>query len=163
MDFAIREDARKWFRHIKGDFAALPGTASAPDFDAFYLCFIAGVSTMRKKEAPASETASLVENFPGPYRNRGRLLIALFLSRELEYLGVAMNEKKAVRSAISRLVDPDATNHLSDDGVREFNKYAHGGYEVLLDWFDEEPRTLETFLRTFTLKLDDALTSRIGA
>jgi hypothetical protein len=156
MDFALRKDAREWFRDIRGDFSALPGTASAPDFDAFYFCFVAGIAATRKKDVPAAETAALVENFPGPYRNRGRLLIALFLSRELDYLGVSMNEKKAVHAAIARLVDPEATNHLSDDGVREFNKYAHGGYEVLLDWFDDRPRSLETFLRAFKLKVDNA-------
>lgn len=30
MDFAIRKEARDRFRDIKGDLAALPGTASAP-------------------------------------------------------------------------------------------------------------------------------------
>jgi hypothetical protein len=159
MDFAIRKDARDWFKDIRGDFAALPGTASAPDFDAFYFCFIAGIAATRKKDVPAAETAALVENFPGPYRNRGRIMISLFLSRELDYLGVSMSEKKAVHAAISRLVDPEAANHLSDDGVREFNKYAHGGYEVLLDWFDDRPRSLETFLRAFKLKLDSTLPS----
>ncbi|WP_245296896.1 MULTISPECIES: hypothetical protein [Rhodomicrobium] len=157
MDFAIRKDARDWFKDIRPDFAALPGTASAPDFDAFYFCFIAGIAAIRKKDVLAAETATLVENFPGPYRNRGNLLIAMFLSRELDYLGVEITEKKAVHAAISRLVDPGAPNHLSDDGVREFNKYAHGGYDVLLDWFDDRPRSLETFLRAFKVKLDGAL------
>ncbi len=141
MDFAIRKEARDWFRDIRSDLSI--------DFDAFYFCFMAGVTAMRKKDVLAAETAPLVENFPGPYRNRGRLLVALFLSRELEYLGVAMNEKKTVHAAISRLVQPEAPNYLSDDGVREFNKFAHGGYEVLLDWFDDRPRSLETFLRSF--------------
>lgn len=163
MDFAIRKDAREWFKDIRADFAALPGTASAPDFDAFYFCFIAGIAATRKKDVTTAETAALVENFPGPYRNRGRLLIALFLSRELDYLGVAMSEKKAVHAAISRLVDPGAPNHLSDDGVREFSKYAHGGYEVLLDWFDDRPRSLETFLRAFKLRVDGALPSGTAA
>jgi len=159
MDFAIRKDAREWFKDIRVDFAALPGTASAPDFDAFYFCFIAGIAAKRKKDVPATETAALVENYPGPYRNRGPLLIALFLSRELDSLGVDIAEKKRVHAQISRLVDPGVSNHLSDDGVREFNKYAHGGYEVLLDWFDDRPRSLETFLRTFKLRVESALPS----
>lgn len=146
MDFAIRKEARDWFRDIRGDLTI--------DFDAFYFCFIAGVTAMRKKDVPATETAALVENFPGPYRNRGRLLVALFLSRELEYLGVAMDEKKTVHAAISKLVEPGAPNYLSDDGVREFNKFSHGGYEVLLDWFEDRPRSLETFLRAFRRKVD---------
>ena len=146
MDFAIRKEARNWFRDIRTDLAV--------DFDAFYFCFIAGIAAKRKKDVLAAETATLVENFPGPYKNRGRLLIGLFLSRELDYLGVAMTEKKAVHGAISRLVQPEAPNYLSDDGVREFNKYAHGGYEVLLEWFDDRPRSLDTFLRAFKRKVD---------
>lgn len=148
MDFAIRKDARDWFRDVRG--------ALELDFDAFYFCFMAGVTAQpcRKKDVPATDTAALVENFPGPYRNRGRLLVALFLSRELDYLGVSLTEKKSVHAAISRLVQPEAPNYLSDDGVREFNRYAHGGYEVLLEWFDDRPRSLETFLRTFKRKVD---------
>jgi hypothetical protein len=148
MDFAIRKEARDWFKDIR--------SALELDFDAFYFCFMAGVTTQpcRKKDVAAADTAALVENFPGPYRNRGRLLVALFLSRELDYLGVSMTEKKSVHAAISRLVQPEAPNYLSDDGVREFNKYAHGGYEVLLEWFDDRPRSLETFLRTFRHKVD---------
>ena len=146
MDFAIRRDARDWFKDIRPDLAL--------DFDAFYFCFIAGVTATRKKDVAVGETAALVENFPGHYKSRGRLLIALFLSRELDYLGVAMSEKRTVHAAIARLVDPHATNYLSDDGVREFNKYAHGGYDVLLDWFDDRPRSLETFLRRFRQRID---------
>ncbi|MDE0534635.1 MAG: hypothetical protein OXI01_24770 [Albidovulum sp.] len=112
---------------------------------------------MRKKEVGGSDTRVLVDNFPGPYKIRGRLLVGLFLSRELEYLGVVMSEKRAVNTAISKLVDPDAQNFLSDVGVREFNKYAHGGYDVLhLDWFNGVPYSLETFLRTFRRKIENA-------
>ena len=158
MDFAVRKEARDWFRDIKSDLVALPGTVSAPDFDTFYFCFIAGITASRKKDVPKADTAPLVENFPGPYKNRGRLLVALFLSRELELLGVAMSEKRAVHASISRLVRPEAQNYLSDDGVREFNKYAFGGYEVLLDWFDDRPRSLDTFLRAFKRQIDRAMT-----
>ena len=154
MDFAIRKKARGWFRDIRSDLTL--------DFDAFYFCFIAGIMATRKKDVPAADTGALVENFPGPYKNRGRLLVALFLSRELECLGVTMSEKKAVHAAIARLVDPNAPNHLSDDGVREFNKYAHGGFEVLQEWFDDRPRSLETFLRAFRRKVERASLTAIG-
>ena len=156
MEFRIRRDARDWFRDIQPNLIALPGTPSAPDFDAFYFCFIAGITAMRKKDVPTSDTAELVENFPGPYRSRGRYLVSLFLFTELEYLGVTLDEKSTVHAEISRLVHPSAQNHLSDEGVREFNKYAHGGYEVLLDWFDDRPRALETFVRSFRKRVHDA-------
>ncbi|MDE0211701.1 MAG: hypothetical protein OXJ64_17695 [Boseongicola sp.] len=149
MDFAIRKDARFWFRDLEDGFDNL--------FDPFYFCFMAGIAEMRKKDVPASETDSFVDNFPiRHYGNRARLLVGLFLSRELEYLGIAMNEKKTVHDAISKLVRPEAPNFLSDAGAREFNKFAHGGYEVLLDWFDDRPRSLETFLRAFWQRIEAA-------
>ncbi len=160
MEFRIRKDARDWFRDIKGDFTALPGTPPAPDFDAFYFCFIAGITKMQKRDIATSETAELVENFPGPYKSRGRILVGLFLSKELEYLGVTLEEKKTVHAEISRLVNPEVPSYLSDEGVREFNKYAHGGYDVLLDWFDDRPRALETFLRSFRKKIEDELKAK---
>jgi len=149
MDFAIRKDARKWFKDIRSDLDL--------DFDAFYFCFVAGVAAKRKKDIAAAETDSLVDNFPGPYRSRSRLLVSLFLSRELQFLGITMAEKRTIHSAIARLVDPEASNHLSDEGVREFNKYCHGGYEVLLEWFEYRPQSLETFLRTFNRRRDEVM------
>lgn len=164
MDFAINIEARKWFGEIKNDLTAPQGTQSAPDFDAFYFCFIAGMTEMRKKDVPPAQTAQLVENFPGPYQRRGRLLLALFLSHELKYRDVPMDKKIDINDTISKLVDTDAPNFLSDEGVREFNKFAHGGYEVLLEWFDDDkPRTLEIFLRTFHRKIESARNSSGGA
>lgn len=41
--------------------------------------------------------------------------------------------------------------------AREFNKFAHGGDEVLLDWFDDCPRSLETFLRAFQRRVPESI------
>ncbi len=157
MDFFIRKTARDWFRDIWEEFSALPGQKAAPGFDAFYFCFIAGIAANRKRDLPGDETTQLVPEFPEAYKSRGALLIALFLNQEIRSQGVLLTERKRVHEDISKLVDPHAANHLSDYGVREFNKYSFGGYEVLLEWFDDDrPRSLQTFLRTFKLKLDEA-------
>ncbi|MEZ4706539.1 MAG: hypothetical protein R3A44_05000 [Caldilineaceae bacterium] len=149
MDFRLRQDARDWFRDLQNSFNV--------DFDIYYFCFMAGIAAGRKTEIPTAETAELVDYFPDRYRDRGKLMVALFLSKELEELGVAMDEKKSVNAMIARLTSPDARNHLSDEGMREFNKYAHGGFDVLLDWFDDRPRSLETFLRMFKRQADTVL------
>ena len=126
------------------------------DFDIFYFCFIAGIKESRKKkDVISSETAALVDNFPGAYKNRGRLLVALFLSKELECLGVTIEERENVHRAIANLVNTNAPNYLSDNGVREFNRYAHGGYDVLREWFDDRPRTLDFFLCWFHRNIRD--------
>lgn len=150
--FRVRNDAKTWFKDLLEKSFKL-------DFDVFYFCFMAGIAAgpERKQSASLDDTAELVDNFPDKYKPRGKLLVALFLTRELQALGVAMTEKKAVHTVVARLVSPDSPNYLSDEGMREFNKYAHGGYEVLRDWFEDRPRTLDSFLRTFKRNLDASL------
>ncbi|EKZ9200989.1 hypothetical protein RFA42_001748 [Vibrio vulnificus] len=146
--FRLRLDARQWFRDLREQ------KVFRTDFDSFYFCFIAGVTSRRKETVTQDETAELVSYFPDRYSVRGKLLVSLFLKSELELLGVSMSERREVHSTIAKLVTPESPNFLSDEGVREFNRYAHGGYEQLIEWFDERPRSLETFLRGFKLKVD---------
>lgn len=160
MDFSISKGARKWFGEVSGEFTALPGTRAAPDFDAFYFCFVAGIAANRKKSLPTEETAQLVSRFPEAYRSRGSLLVSLFLSRELKNRGVDATERQRVRDVLSELVGPQAENLLSDEGVREFNRYSFGGFDVLREWFDERPTSLETFLRSFKLRIDETFDTK---
>lgn len=154
--FRLRLDARQWFKDLREQ------NVFRTDFDAFYFCFITGVTMKRKEAVSQEETAELVAYFPDRYSSRGKLLLGLFLKSELELMGVSMEERRDVYSTISRLVTPEAPNFLSDEGVREFNKYAHGGYEQLIEWFDDRPRSLETFLRGFKLKVDQNIITRIA-
>lgn len=146
--FRLRSDAKHWFRDLREQ------KVFKTDFDSFYFCFIAGVTSRRKETVTQDETAELVSYFPDRYNVRGKLLVSLFLKSELELLGVSMSERREVHSTIAKLVTPESPNFLSDEGVREFNRYAHGGYEQLIEWFDERPRSPETFLRGFKLKVD---------
>ena len=146
--FRLRLDARQWFKDLRDQ-----GVFKI-EFDAFYFCFIAGVIARRKESVPSEETAELVAYFPDRYRSRGKLLVGLFLKSELELLGVSMDERLEVHSTIAQLVTPEAQNYLSDEGVREFNRYAHGGYDQLIEWFEDRPRSLETFLRAFKRRID---------
>ena len=147
--FRLRNDAKKWFKHLRD-------SAFNTDFDSFYICFLVGVLTKTRKESvTTTEASELVDYFPDRYRERGRLLVGVFLTTELAVLGIQMTEKKIVHSAIARLVKPDSPSYLSDEGVKLFCSYAHGGFEKLLDWFSEKPVKLETFLRELTRYIRD--------
>ena len=154
MEFSLRRKTRDWFANLRRrkEFAL--------DFDMYYLCLMAGLATGRKVALASeqNETTELVSSFPGPYREKGRLLVSLFLSRELKAMGVETHERSALNRSIAKLVDPDVA-HLSDVGMKEMNKYSYGGYEVLTEWFGEKPQTLETFLPLFKRHLDDVLAS----
>jgi hypothetical protein len=150
--FRIRDDARTWFKDLfdRKEFKI--------GFDPFYFCFIAGIAAKRKLSLPQDDTPELVDYFPEHYNGtRAQTLVALFLARELEQLGVRMDEKRAVHAAIANLICYGSPNHLSDEGVKEFNRYAHGGFDVLLEWFDDRPRSLETFVRAFKRHIDAQL------
>lgn len=149
--FRIREDSKLWFNHIDRD---SKDPKFNTDFDILYFCFMASLAVGgRKEDRPVSETRELVDYYPDRYKSRGRHLVALFLKLELDRLGIAMDEKEAVHEAISRLVDPTSHNYLSDFGIREFNKYVFGGFEVLLDWFNDKPRSLHAFLLMYNKRL----------
>lgn len=146
MPFRLRTAAADWFKEIrKSDWG------SAPMFDMYYFCLIAGLATNTLVNVPDSETSELLDSFPGDYSAQGRLITALFLSRELKRQGVELTERAAVNTCIRRLVDPHSPSRLSADGLKLLNQYAHGGYEKLSssDWFPDRPRTLQGFLPLF--------------
>ena len=146
--FRLRKDSRSWFKDLYGK------NAFTMDFDAYYYCLVAGLAAERCRDLPASDTSELVEYFPGRYKDKAKIIVALFLSRELGRVGVDLTEKKSAHSVISILVQPDSPNHLSDEGTKQMNRYAAGGFEVLTEWFEDRPRNLDVFLQLFSTRLD---------
>ena len=140
MPFRLRKDTRKWFRSIEDEFDL--------DFDMYYLCLLAGLSqgVKEKMDNQADETTELVDSFPGDYQSKGRLITSLFLSRELQALAVDFSDRERLHNEISRLVDSMSPSRLTTEGMRRMNQYSYGGFEVLTEWFDDRPRSLEAFL-----------------
>jgi hypothetical protein len=154
MPFRLRKDAKDWFKGISDDFSL--------DFDIFYFCLMAGLATRRKAFPSANEATDLAQDFPGEYRSRGRIIVALLLTRELQELGVKFEERATLHKEIAKLIDPLSSAHLSGPGMEEINHYAAGGFDILTDWFDDRPRHLETFLPQFQRHLKTALEDSRG-
>lgn len=148
MPFQLRQGTRDWFTHIEGDLDV--------KFDMYYFCLIAGLLEGEKRNVASDKTSELVSNFPGPYREKGRFIVALFLGRELRSLGVNFSERETLHNQISRLVDSRAPSRLSSEGMRRMNEYSYGGLDVLKEWFEEEPRSLEEFLPRYHGYLKEA-------
>lgn len=151
MVFRIKRDAKKWFKDVTGS-----GPLSL-DFDIWYLCLMAGLASGRKVDVPVAETSELVDYFPGKFESRGRVIVAAFIGRELAQRGIKMTERKALHTAIAGLVSPRSPSHLSDEGMHEINRYAHGGFDYLVENFDDRPRTLDTFLPIYKQLIDGAV------
>jgi hypothetical protein len=149
MPFRLRQEAVTFFKHIRPNLSM--------DFDMYYFCLMAGLALMRKEEVPSAQTNELVDSFPGEYRPKGRIIVAVFLTRELTEMGISRSNRSALHMAIGQLIDPLSPSHLSDLGLKELNKYAHGGYNVLTEWFNDHPRVFEAFLPLYKQKIDAAI------
>lgn len=155
MPFRLPKKTREWFSHIHKEFEL--------DFDMYYLCLMAGLATDRKValENELEETTELVSHFPGAYREKGRLITSIFLSRELKAMGVQAHERDALNRNIASLVDPQGAT-LGEPGMKEMNRYVYGGFEVLTEWFDDKPRFIDAFLPAYTQQLQSALEKATG-
>jgi hypothetical protein len=149
MAFRLRKDTKKWFKHIEKELPL--------GFDMYYLCLMAGLASGRKEDVAADDATDLVNDFPREYRSKGRIIIALFLSRELKALGIRLSERSTLHSEIQKLIDPLSSSHLTDIGMKEINRYSFGGFDVLTEWFQDQPRNIETFLPLYKQRLDETL------
>lgn len=152
MDFQLRKDARKWFKDIYANYSIL--------FDLYYLCLMAGFAAGRRNtQITAEDVDSLVENFPGDFRDRGRRLVGLLIHADLAYLGIDLDERDAVYRRVAELVDPNSPSDLSNEGIKIMNQYAHGGFDVLCENFSDRPTSIETFIRKYARCLSNLSTA----
>jgi hypothetical protein len=110
---------------------------------------MAGFAARRKADVESAAVTDLIDYYPKQFLGRGSLITALLISTELSLAGIDLNERDAVNRTISRLVTPEGSSHLTDEGARLMNRYANGGFEALIEHFEDRPRTIETFLRTY--------------
>lgn len=141
MAFRLPKKASQWFRHIQNR-----NSGFELEFDSYYFCLISGLSTGKKHNLPNTETTEFVQQFPNEYKPNRHLIIALFLNAELKSLGISLEERTTLNKQLTKLIDPVSSTGLSDDGMREMNRYAYGGFRELENHFPEPPRTLDGFL-----------------
>jgi len=150
--FRLRKEAKAWFKEISDK------NNLSIDFDLYYFCLMAGLAVnMRKDDFLVSDTSELVEYFPGRYKEKSRIIVSIFLSRQLSSHGVDLTDKKAAHTYISRLISPESQSLLSDEGMKQLNAYAYRGFEELITWFSVKPHTLESFLRIFSQKVTEKI------
>lgn len=155
MDFQLRKDARKWFKDISAHYSIL--------FDFYYLCLMVGFAAGRRNpDINPEDVDSLVENFPGEFRARGRRLVGLLIHADLAFNGIDLHERDDVYRRVAKLVDPNSPSNLSNEGVKIMNQYAHGGFDVLCENFSDRPTSIETFIRKYARCLSDLQTADAG-
>ncbi len=146
MGFKLRNDAKRWFKKIRDK----KDNSFNVEFDSYYFCLISGLLTEDQTDVLSSDLTEFIDYFPDKYKNKGKVLIGLFLSKELRKMGVSFEEKTQVHSIVSKLIDPQSHNYLSEEGMKQFNRYANAGFDMLSDNIDK-PETLEDFLVAFNI------------
>ncbi|MGB3237839.1 MAG: hypothetical protein WBB29_06065 [Geitlerinemataceae cyanobacterium] len=148
MDFQIRKDTRRWFKDIEKHYPIL--------FDLYYLCLVAGFTSGRRKtDIPNDEVDSFIGYFPGEFRSRGRLLVGALIDAELRRLAINLEDRDEIYREVKKIVDPNSPSDLSSEGMTRMNAYAHGGFDVLCEHFNERPRSIETFIRKYCKVISD--------
>lgn len=149
--FRLPIEAETWFNEIRENLDF--------DFDVYYFCLMAGLSKGRKESFQSSEAKDLVRDFPQGYRSESRIITALFLKKELDKMGVELDDRSLVHDTIRKFIDTSSISNLSEEGRKEMNKYAFGGIKVLKDEFQEKPRTIELFLIRFANMFENVVVS----
>src|SRR5262245_36477522 len=138
----MRNDCKKWFADIESHYPT--------QFDLYYLCLIVGFAAPRRVTVEPGHLTDMVENFPGEFRSRARLLIGLLLTTDLKDRAIELDERDSVYRSVAKLVRSDSPSSMSDEGVKLMNQYAHGGFDVLVEQFGgERPRSIEVCLRRY--------------
>lgn len=149
MPFKLRREAKDWFKDLEKDLDR--------DWDMYYFCLLAGLAVEKKADGTNDEqTLNMYDRFPTEYKDKSDLLLGLFTSVELKATGIDENNKKQTHEAISSLIEPRSLTGLSPNGLNLMNRYADFGFDILRDWFEERPRTLEAFLPKFKNKIENA-------
>lgn len=152
--FRLRTDAEKWFSEIERP----PHIRSK--FDLYYFCLMAGFASGRSNETQLTNAGSkeFIDYFIDDYKPASRLLIGLLVIAEMNYKGIDVGEKAAVRALFKELVDANnGNNQLTDEGMRRMNAYASGGFEYLAEQRDTKPYSVEEFLRDYVALVGEAI------
>ena len=153
MAFRIKEPTISWFSNI---FNKKPITTQ---FDIYYLCLMLGLATGRRstpKNNDEKQPNEFIDYFIDDYKPVRRLIVGLLILSELKQLGLELDEKNDVQDVILKFIDSESPTSLSEEGMKELNRYASGGFDYLAEQLDSKPFHAEEFLRTYTKVLKKA-------
>src|SRR5580658_2300682 len=136
IPFRLRKDARQWFGSVEAELG------KTRYFDMFYFCLAVGLTRGKKSDVTDRESDELVDYYPGEYLHQRNTMTAWLISAELRAMGISMEERSAMHQHIRNLVDNSSPSFLNANGVKEMNRYASGGFDLLFDELVDPPRSL---------------------
>jgi len=153
MPFRLKNEVDSWFSQIHKQ-----GPLKTK-FDLYYFCLMAGFSANKKSSSVEAIASEITDNFVAEYKPVQRLIIGLLIVAEIKKLGIEITDKDEVQGILIRYTTPESLTHLTEEGLKQLNCYASGGFDYLTKVFPTKPHTLEEFLRRYTQVVDSAVKS----
>jgi len=140
MSFFIHPEAAVWFKNLSNSVDNFK-----TQFDSYYFCLLIGLAS-GKKAVEMKKTAEITDTFPLDYSPRSKVIIALFLKRVLDDMGISSHERQVISDNLSRFLRADSPTSLTAEAHKELDRYAYAGFEILSTTFQERPTDMPSFL-----------------
>lgn len=151
MGFELSNGAKRYYKAIQD--TSISGKFKL-EFDFYYLCCVLGMVKGRFPEL--EDGTEVTRTFPVEYQNQHYHIIGLLIDAEIRRTGLDVSNRTNLEKFMLKLVSMDNPTHLSDEGEKYLNRYAEGGYQIIL----EEIGKMEDYT-AFMIKYYD-LINRIG-
>lgn len=152
-DFRLREDTDEFFRHLRNQ------APFQSKWDVYHLCAMLGLFGQRSSDPNDEGIAApvFVQYVIDDYKPVELILVSLLLLAQMARVGYRVEDRTEIQRLLSQLINPRA-QALGPEGVDLLNRYASGGFDLLLERYgDAAPRTPEEFLVRYSKILDDVI------
>ena len=107
--------------------------------DLFYLSLLVGLKHNLKSSIDKYELGELTDEWTtelSENSNAKDYIIAIYLT---ELIKNVQNDKVAIKEILNRSLDSKKKSSLSKEGFKEVHEYCFGGYEKILETFNNQP------------------------
>ena len=142
MSLRLTQDATSYFSKI--DPKTIKGIRFL-DMDKFHACLMLGFRVGQISDNPQLAPSFLAAGvkYPDVYQVYKNYMLGLLVESELRRLKLDSNDRNLIEKETIKLLDPDSSLGLSNDGLRLMNCYAAKGFEILQDYMCSPPSVHE--------------------
>jgi hypothetical protein len=151
MSFFRRPEMDAWFSHLHKE------NALEIQFDNYYLCLMMGFATLRDDQLDGGN--ELIRHFPGQYAGVSKLIIGLLLIAETQKLGKELTNKRDVEFLVNQYLDVSGSGSMNDAGFGRVNDYANGGFNYLVEAYQDKPYHADAFFAWYSAQLQTVTTA----
>ena len=123
--------------------------------DLFYLSLLIGLKHNVKSDTDKYELGELTDEWTkdlSENSNAKDYIIAIYLTEITKNI---QNDKSKIKLLLNKVLDSKKKTSLSKDGLKEIHEFAFGGYEKIIEKFNNEaPSSIVSFFSKYKELLD---------